>query len=173
VPATRLDPAVLADIAAGLACAEPLWRAVVRHEAGERRPVRLLATEDYEVWVIGWSPGQDLDLHDHGESAGVVAVVEGELRERSVVDGRLVHDELRPGRLRWLPPGLVHGVTGADDGPATSIHVYSPPLSRMTRFGDALAPLGLDLVEPEPPVLPAAAAGSLLHPSAARSSVRA
>ncbi len=167
---TRLDPGALADIATGLACAEPLWRAVVRHDEGERRPVRLLATDAYEVWVIGWSPGQTLDLHDHGDSAGVVVVVEGELEERTAVDGELVDDVLRPGRVRWLPPGIVHAVRGTLDGPATSIHVYSPPLDRMTRFDDDLSPLGIDLMASEEPVLPRGAAGSLLHPTTARRS---
>ena len=166
-----LDPAALADIAVGLACAEPLWRAVVRHDGGERRPVRLLATDAYEVWVIGWTPGQGLELHDHGVSAGVVTVVEGELLERTALDGRLVDDRLATGRVRWLPPGTVHAVAGSEAGPATSIHVYSPPLVRMTRFGDDLAPLGVDVVVPETAVLPAAAAGPLLHPAAARARV--
>jgi hypothetical protein len=49
---------VLADIAEGFATAEPLWSAVVRHDPEGRRPVRLIATERYEVWVIGWTTGQ-------------------------------------------------------------------------------------------------------------------
>ena len=149
----RLDPAALADIALGLACAEPLWRTVVRHDDTDRQPVRLLATDEYEVWVIGWTPSQGLDLHDPGESAGVVVVVEGELVERTAVDGRIEDDVLVPGRLRFLPPGLVHAVAGGGDGPATSIHVYSPPLVRMTRFGDDLSLLGVDVVESEAPLL--------------------
>lgn len=164
----RLDPAALADIAVGLACAEPLWRAVARHDESERHPVRLLATDAYEVWVIGWSPSQGLDLHDHGESAGVVVVVEGELVERTAIDGRVEDDVLAPGRIRFLPPGLVHAVAGGGDGPATSIHVYSPPLERMTRFDDDLRPLGVDVVDDETPVLPPAAAAPLLHPSVVR-----
>ena len=172
MPATRLDPAVLADIAVGLGCAEPLWRAVVRHQ-DERRPVRLLATDAYEAWVIGWRPDQGLDLHDHGDSAGVVLVVEGELHERALTDGVLVDDLLPTGRVRWLPPGIIHAVTGAGDGPATSIHVYSPPLTGMTRFDDDLAPVGFDLLDDEEPVLPASAAGSLLHPSGRRARIAA
>jgi quercetin dioxygenase-like cupin family protein len=168
----RLDPAALADIAVGLGCAEPLWRAVVRHDE-DRRPVRLLATEEYEAWVIGWRPDQSLDLHDHGESHGVLLVVEGELHERALVDGALVDATLAEGRLRWLPLGLVHAVAGAGDRPATSIHVYSPPLSQMTRFDDDLAPIGSDIVDDEVPVLPAASAGPLLHPSRRRATIGA
>src|SRR5262245_43575661 len=52
-----LPPAVLADIAAGFAAATPLWSGAARHDPAGRRPVRLLATGRYEVWVIGWTAG--------------------------------------------------------------------------------------------------------------------
>src|SRR5579871_2269404 len=95
--AEALSCAVLGDIAAGLAAAEPLWRAVVRHDPAGRRPVRLLATDRYEAWVIGWKPGQGVDLHDHGPSAGALAVVEGELTELVPRRGRLVPRVLEAG----------------------------------------------------------------------------
>ena len=72
---------MLADIATGLAEANTLWEAVVRHEPDGRRPIRLLVTERYEAWVIGWLDGQGVRMHDHGSSAGVVVVTEGELTE--------------------------------------------------------------------------------------------
>ena len=42
------------------ATARPLWSAVVRHDPDGRRPVRLIATERYEVWAIGWTTGQNV-----------------------------------------------------------------------------------------------------------------
>ena len=65
----------------------PLWSAVVRHDPDGRRPVRLIATERYEVWVIGWTTGQHVGVHDHGDSAGAFVVTEGELTE-VLPDGR-------------------------------------------------------------------------------------
>src|SRR5215510_1204315 len=76
--AEPLPEAVLADIAAGFAAATPLWAGAARHDPEGRRPVRLLATERYEVWVIGWTTGQRVRLHDHGGSAGMVVLTEGE-----------------------------------------------------------------------------------------------
>ena len=42
---------------------------------------RLAATDEYEVWLLTWLPGQGTDLHDHGGSAGALAVVSGEVTE--------------------------------------------------------------------------------------------
>jgi Cysteine dioxygenase type I len=50
----------------------------------------LLATDRYEAWVIGWMPGQRVELHDHCSSAGALAVVDGRLIELVHVDGHLV-----------------------------------------------------------------------------------
>jgi hypothetical protein len=41
----------------------------------------LIASERYEVWVIGWTTGQNVRMHDHGSSAGAFVVTEGELTE--------------------------------------------------------------------------------------------
>ena len=48
---------------------------------GGRRPVRLVVCDLWEAWVVGWTPGQHVDVHDHGDSAGVLVVVEGDLVE--------------------------------------------------------------------------------------------
>ena len=57
-PANRLDVDVLAEIVAGLARAEALWRPHVAHDPDERVRRRLLATPAYEVWLLGWTPHQ-------------------------------------------------------------------------------------------------------------------
>src|SRR6188508_539359 len=77
----RLELPVLADIVGGLAEASDLWRAHVQHDPVERARVRLLATAAYEVWLIGWTPGQSVGLHDHGGSHGAYVVVDGTLTE--------------------------------------------------------------------------------------------
>lgn len=166
---TRPDPLeqdLLDDIAAGLAAAEPLWRSVVVHDLEQRRPVRLLATPVYEVWVIGWTTGQHVELHDHGDAAGAVVVVEGELTERRLDGGDLRVEVLGPGDALPLPPGHVHRLGNDGVAPATSIHVYSPPLTSMTSYDPATGePLGASLVEPEVPVLAVDASTLLRHPS--------
>ena len=75
-PSPRLDLAALGDIVSGLARADDLWRPHVAHDASERVRIRLLSTPAYEVWLLGWTPGQAVGLHDHG---GFVLVPRHEL----------------------------------------------------------------------------------------------
>jgi predicted metal-dependent enzyme (double-stranded beta helix superfamily) len=161
---------LLVDIAAGLAASTALVEAVARHDPAARRPVRLLATAHYEAWVIGWTPGQRVEPHDHGPSLGVVAVTEGALTELHVEHGgpgpRLAARLLEAGSVHVVPVGAVHDIVNRGPAPATSVHVYSPPISEMTRYDETLAPLGTVAVGHERPALPGAAASLLLHPSA-------
>lgn len=166
--ATEPLPAhVLADIAGGFAAATPLWSGVVRHDPDGRQPVRLIVTERYEVWVIGWTTGQNVRVHDHGESAGAFVVTEGALTEvLPTGGGGAVERTLGVGRLRHLALGTVHDVLNRGEAPATSIHVYSPPITTMTYYDPVtFAPVETERVAPELPVLGAGAGSYLLHPA--------
>jgi predicted metal-dependent enzyme (double-stranded beta helix superfamily) len=166
-----LTPEVLADICAGVAAAEAWWRPHAHHDPAGRRPVRLLATDVYEVWVIGWTTGQGVELHDHGDAAGALVVVEGGLAELTYEPGTgaLAHRAIAPGVVHPLPEGLVHDVVAAAPVPTTSIHVYSPPLETMRRWDPVtLEPDADEAVLPDPPVLGGEELGRALHPSAAR-----
>jgi mannose-6-phosphate isomerase-like protein (cupin superfamily) len=133
----RLDDALLEQIAAGIA-ASPLWQGQIEHDPLARPSIRLVVTESYEVWLIGWSPGQSVELHDHGDAAGAFAVVEGELVEVVVdADRDLRRHVIAVGGSRTVPVGQIHDVLNLSEATATSIHVYSPPLSTMTHY-DAL-----------------------------------
>jgi hypothetical protein len=169
-PRLPLPANVLADIATGLAEANTLWKAVVRHEPDGRRPIRLLVTDRYEAWVIGWLDGQGVRMHDHGSSAGVVVVTEGELTEllpSGVVGSAPVEERaLTAGRAWQVPVGAVHDVVNHAVEPATSIHVYSPPLTQMTYYDpETLRPVETVRVEDEPPVLGPSGPSFLLHPA--------
>ena len=166
VPVAPLGADILADIATGIAAARPLWGAVVRHDAECRQPVRLLATERYEVWVIGWTSGQGVELHDHGASAGTFVVTSGTLTEVLPHSGGAVERSLEAGRVRHVPVGAVHDVVNRAGEPATSIHVYSPPLTTMTYYDpDTLTPIATVPQLPEQPLLVDRAASFLLHPA--------
>jgi predicted metal-dependent enzyme (double-stranded beta helix superfamily) len=161
-----LPAAVLADIARGIAAARPLWGAVVRHDLDERRPVRLLATDRYEVWVIGWTPGQGVELHDHGGSAGTFVVTAGELTELLPARDGLVARNRRAGDLRHVPVGAVHDVVNRGIDAATSIHVYSPPLTSMNYYDDVTRErVATVAVDEDEPLLQARAASFLRHPA--------
>jgi len=162
-----LPATVLADIVGGLAAARDLWQPSVWHDPDGRRPVRLLATERYEVWVIGWTTGQHVRPHDHGRSAGALVVVDGALTEVLPRPGASpVERVLGGGRVWHVPVGTVHDVMNRAPVPATSLHVYSPPLSSMTYYDPGtLAPVDTEAIAPTPPVLGAPAASYLLHPA--------
>jgi predicted metal-dependent enzyme (double-stranded beta helix superfamily) len=130
-PALRLELDVLADIVSGLARAEELWRPHVAHDPAERVRRRLLATPAYEVWLLGWTPGQAVGLHDHGDANGAFVVVDGQLTETVVVGGSHHHDVLAAGEFGRVPFGSVHDVANRSARNATSIHAYSRPLSAM------------------------------------------
>ena len=91
---------------------------------------RLLGTDRVEVWLLGWTPGQQVPAHDHGGAAGAF----------TVVDGALVEDQLDPdtwtsrrrttfpaGSRTHFGPDHAHILGNRGIQPATSVHAYSPP----------------------------------------------
>jgi quercetin dioxygenase-like cupin family protein len=163
-----LPPSLIGDIAAGVAQVPDTWRHLVHHDPDGRRPVRLMATEAYEVWVIGWVKGQSVRPHDHGGSAAAVIVTEGALAEVALMGNER---KLVPGEVHRLGPGVVHDVVNTSDVPATSVHVYSPPLSTMTYYDPVTwEPHETVRVESEEPVLSDGSGARLLHPARYRRS---
>src|SRR5580698_6525136 len=78
----------LQAMAEGLATIARGWPGMAG--ATGRRWELLAASDTFEAWVIGWPPGGTIELHDHGDSAGAVVVVDGELVETLVahqIDG--------------------------------------------------------------------------------------
>ncbi len=141
--ASRLDLAALADIVGGLAEAEELWRPHVTHDHNERTRVRLLATSAYEVWLLGWTPGQSVGLHDHGGANGAFVVVDGTLTETVAADPSNRNDRtlaqrvLAVGEAGQVAAGQVHDVANRSSRLATSIHAYSRPLTSMGFYESA------------------------------------
>ena len=129
-----IDIDELADIAASVAAGEG-WMPHARVDATRRHHVRLLGTDLYEAWLLGWAPGQHVGMHDHGDAAGAFLVLSGELREELPERRRAIVD-LGAGSTGVVARGQRHDVGNASDRSALSIHVYSPPLATMT-FYDA------------------------------------
>ncbi len=105
--------------------------------AAGRRYARLADTARYDAWLISWSPGSCLELHDHSGSVGAVAIVAGrlveistDLRWRQPVRTRVAF----AGGVFGITKTCVHEVTNPGPGDALSVHVYSPPLRSMTFF---------------------------------------
>jgi predicted metal-dependent enzyme (double-stranded beta helix superfamily) len=112
----------------------------------ERTWLRLLATNELELWLIGWPPGAQTGWHDHGQSAGAFTVLRGDLVELTF-PGALQMQPLRAGQARSFGSGYAHDLRNESDAPALSLHAYGPRLATMTRFafrGDRLDPLGVE-----------------------------
>ena len=141
--APALDVSGLLALVTRIAVEPGRWRHLVRFDADERQWARLPSPAGVDVWVLTWLPDQATELHDHGDSTAAYTVLAGAVEEvrptgpgRSLRTGRLV-----AGQTRWLPPHEIHDIIGAADGPAVSLHAYSPPLTRMTWYDRHLTPV--------------------------------
>jgi len=132
-----LPPERLLAIVRGLGRDAATWRDLAQHDREQRWHLRLSSNERFDIWLIGWHAHQGVELHDHGGSAGAFAVVEGELLETAgAVDGSdaLVATRLGAGSARAFGSGHVHWVVNPSERVATSVHVYSPPLTTMDYY---------------------------------------
>ncbi len=133
---TPLSPTALREIVSDLAGRPDQWIHQVRLATDERWYTRLESSDDHEVWLISWLPGQSTGFHDHGGSRGAFAVALGELEELSLggADQGLLIRRLTSGTLRAFGPDYVHDVRNTASGPAVTLHAYSPPLSEMSHY---------------------------------------
>jgi quercetin dioxygenase-like cupin family protein len=130
-----LAPDQLERFAAGLAATPERWRHLVRHADDLRVYEQIWDDEDVNAWLICWSEDQDTGFHDHDESGAAITVVSGMVREdRLTVGGAPRSRELGAGETFTVPPVAIHRVLHAGDGPAVTIHAYSPPLRRMGAY---------------------------------------
>jgi predicted metal-dependent enzyme (double-stranded beta helix superfamily) len=111
-----------------------LWRPALRFSRDERVTTRLRADDEHEAWLITWMPGQATEVHDHGGSAGAIAVLSGWLHETVAGEQGQVGAWLGPRSVRAFAPDHVHQVANISDSPAVSLHVYAPRLHTMTRY---------------------------------------
>ena len=152
-----LAPDRLLEVVRGLARDAETWRALARHDREQRWYVRLATNPRYDAWLIGWHAHQGVDLHDHGGSAGALCVVEGELLETSGrlgTEGGLREKRLTAGTALAFDRGHVHWVVNPTPQVATSIHVYSPPLTTMdfyeTEADSTFRRLRTEVADPRP-----------------------
>jgi hypothetical protein len=112
----------------------------------ERQWHRLDATDHLEIWLLGWPARTTTGWHDHGDSEGAFLTVRGALTETTWSRGEFHDRELGAGEGRSFGVRHVHEVSNLGSLPALSVHVYSPALTRMTRYavvGDQLEATGV------------------------------
>jgi predicted metal-dependent enzyme (double-stranded beta helix superfamily) len=141
-----LRAATPGGIVANLLRSGESWARQVQFDADRRWYAKVGEHDGHEAWLLSWLPGQGTDLHDHGDSAGAFAVVSGRLTEltieRSSNGPRSETFQWTRTVVRPFGPGHLHQVTNTSALPAVSLHVYSPSLTRMTRY--RLAAHGLE-----------------------------
>jgi Cysteine dioxygenase type I len=114
-----------------LAAATDHWREHVRHD-GDARTYETIWDDAYvNAWVVCWSATNDTGFHDHDLSAGAITVVSGSVREeRLALGGDPLVRTFDSGDSFHLGVSAIHRIMHAGDGPAVTIHAYSPPLTR-------------------------------------------
>lgn len=144
------------DVLADWAAREPDWAPLVRHDPDERTYVLLHRDDDVELYLVCWMPGHDTGFHDHDHSAAAIAVLEGAITEERLSIGGAVSRELTRGDTVAIAREAIHRVRHAGGGPATTLHVYSPPLARVGTY--EVADDGALLRHPRPAETPLEAA---------------
>ena len=139
---TAARPLTLGELTAlvtAVGAAPHFWRSRLEIPApgADRWWTRLHAGSDVDVWLLSWLPGQTTELHDHGPSRAAFTVVQGRLAEDRVHLDRRRHHVRPAGAVTAIPLGVRHDVTGAGEGPAVSVHAYSPPLTQMNYYDQA------------------------------------
>jgi len=128
----------LATVARDLAI-ESRWPAWFTPRSRSAR--RVMVTDNMEVWLLAWLPGQGTDLHDHGGRSrpcpAAFAVASGTLTHYTVVPGevpRLQVDTVAEHESATVAETGVHALVNRGDVPAVSVHVYAPRLSMMRKY---------------------------------------
>jgi len=128
----------LVAVATRIAARQELWSEHVSHDPDHRTYAELIRDEHLDVWLLCWSRDHDTGFHDHDLSAGAVAVAAGAVREERLVLGRPVDSPIarvaRAGTSFSFGASDIHRVLHAGEGPAVTIHAYSPPLLRMGSY---------------------------------------
>jgi selenocysteine lyase/cysteine desulfurase len=108
-------------------------------DAGYTR-LRLAGNDRFEVLLMGWKPGQQSPIHDHASSVCGARVLRGVASEtgfRFTSSGHLLAEGTRPvpaGNLFASRDADIHLIANYETSPLCTLHVYSPPLRRMTQY---------------------------------------
>lgn len=96
----------------------------------------------FEVLVMCWDKNQQSPIHDHDQSFSVEKIFSGKIINTNYqrIDPNtdeikeLDSQDLPIGGVIFSAPGEIHKIEPADNLPAISIHLYSPPLKQMKFF---------------------------------------
>jgi predicted metal-dependent enzyme (double-stranded beta helix superfamily) len=101
----------------------------VRFASPHRWWARLALTEEVEVWLLSWLPGQHTEPHDHGGASGAFSVILGSVSETYRYPGGDVRQRTHDlGSSIGFGAGRAHQVWNTTTEKAATVHAYSPPL---------------------------------------------
>ena len=130
-----LELAELEAFVQELAANPQRWGRFVEHDPDRRTYGLIWDDADVNAWVLCWSRDHDTGFHDHDVSAAAITVLEGQVREdRLRLDGGPREVVYGAGASFTVPADAIHRVLHAGDGPAVTIHAYSPPLRRQGAY---------------------------------------
>jgi predicted metal-dependent enzyme (double-stranded beta helix superfamily) len=108
----------------------------VRFASPQRWWSRLALTEEVEVWLLSWLPGQHTAPHDHGGASGAFSVVLGSLSETYRYPGSDIRQRTHDlGSAIGFGAGRAHQVWNTSTSKAATVHAYSPPLVPTREYG--------------------------------------
>lgn len=102
----------------------------------------VIRTDNIEMLVVCWMPGQITALHGHGPTDGIVTVLEGQMQNTNVMpssdlkEGKKITRVYQAGDILHTPVGVSHRMANTSDAPAMTLHVYAPPLGDEYRNPD-------------------------------------
>ena len=108
-------------------------------DAGYTR-LQVAGDDRYEVLLMGWKPGQQSPIHDHAKSVCGARVLKGVASEttfRFTPSGHLRAEGTRPvpaGSVFASSDADIHLIANYETSPLCTLHVYSPPLRRMSQY---------------------------------------
>lgn len=101
---------------------------IVQFTSPQRWWTRLALTDEVEVWLLSWLPGQETRPHDHGGASGAFSVLLGELSETYRYPGGPIRSASHAtGRSIGFGAGRAHQMRNLSSVAAASVHAYSPP----------------------------------------------
>ena len=103
----------------------------------------LIRTDEFELVVIIWRPGQDTPIHDHLGSDCAFLILDGESTETKYelnseglafpISSRVY----RSGEVCAADEPDIHRVSNDGDGELINLHVYTPPLNAFNIYDPA------------------------------------
>lgn len=103
----------------------------------------LFRTPAVECVLVGWLPGHEAPLHDHGRSACAYRVLSGEAVETLLTEDEARVRVHRAGAVASVQVGEVHAVANRHSTrPLVTLHLYSPPQEPALSSGLPVAIVG-------------------------------